>query len=95
MYASNDSNYKTIVFILGVDLPVLIYGHEIVASKDNKVLYTIGNSYSSDDKDIYKFTCTNSITNCSWTKVPTQLQYGRYYSVAMTIPDTLADKLCN
>ena len=56
MYASNDSNYKTIVFILGVDLPVGIENHEIVASKDNKVLYTIGNAYSYDDKDkdIYK-----------------------------------------
>jgi len=78
-----------------IDLPVGIYDHEIVASKDNKVLYTIGNGYSSNDKDIYKFECTNSITNCSWTKIPTQLQYGRWKSVAMTIPDTLAAKLCN
>merc|ERR1712062_601127 len=78
-----------------VDLPAGITNHEIVASKDNKVLYTIGNSYSSDDKDIYKFTCPNSITDCSWTKIPTQLQYGRYDTVAMTIPDTLAAKLCN
>ena len=95
MYASNDSNYKTIVFILGVNLPVGIENHEIVASKDNKVLYTIGNRYSSNNKDIYKFTCTNSITNCSWTKIPTQLQYGRSHTVAMTIPNSLAAKLCN
>ena len=96
-YTSNDSKDETNVFILGVDLPVGIYGHEIVASKDNKVLYTIGNAYSYDDKDkdIYKFACTNSITNCSWTKILTQLQYGRYAAVAMTIPDTLAAKLCN
>merc|ERR1712062_105789 len=54
-----------------VDLPVkLLSAHNVVASKDNKVLYTIGN------KDIYKFACTNSITNCSWTEIPTQLQYG-------------------
>ena len=95
MYASNDPNYKTIVFILGVDLPVPFHLHEIVASKDNKVLYTIGNWISSNNKDIYKFECSNSITNCSWTKVPTQLQYSREKTVAMTIPDTLADKLCN
>jgi len=76
-----------------VDLPVGIENHEIVASKDNKVLYTIGKY--SNNKDIYKFTCTNSITNCSWTKIPTQLQYGRHYSVAMTIPNSLAAKLCN
>merc|ERR1712062_623222 len=78
-----------------VDLPVGIYVHEIVASKDNKVLYTIGNGFSSFNKDIYKFACTNSITNCSWTKIPTQLQYSRSRTVAMTIPNTLAAKLCN
>jgi len=81
-----------------VDLPVGIYGHEFVASEDNKVLYTIGNHFYSNNKDIFKFACTNNITNCSWTKIPTQLQYGRYgryEAVAMTIPDTLAAKLCN
>ena len=94
-YTSNDSKDETNVFILGVDLPVDIESHEIVASKDNKVLYTIGNHFPHYNKDIFKFECTNSITNCSWTKIPTQLQYGRYAAVAMTIPDTLAAKLCN
>ena len=84
---------ETIVFILGVDLPVGIHGHEIVASKDNKVLYTIGNIHFK--KDIFKFACTNSISNCSWTKIPTQLQYGRSETVAMTIPNELAYKLCH
>jgi len=74
-----------------VDLPVKISDHEIVASKGN--LYTIGSSFNN--KDIYKFACTNSITNCSWTKIPTQLQYGRRQTVAMPIPDALANKLCN
>ena len=94
MYASNDSNYKTIVFILGVDLPVNQAQHEIVASKDNKVLYTIGSSrYSHTDRDILKFSCTNSITNCSWTKIATKLQYGRYGTVAIPLPDSMANKL--
>jgi len=78
-----------------VDLPVNHAQHDIVASKDTKVLYSIGNGITSFSKDIYKFACTNSITNCSWTKILTQLQYGRYAAVAMTIPDTLAAKLCN
>ena len=82
-------------FILGVDLPVRIYAHEMVASKDNKVLYTIGNLYPDNDKDIYKFACTNSITNCSWTKISTELQYGRQWTVAMSIPNALSDKLCD
>jgi len=76
-----------------VDVPVGLWYHEMVASKGN--LYTIGNLGSSNNKDIYKFECTNSITACSWTKIPTQLQYGRYWTVAMPISDALANKLCN
>jgi len=88
--ANYESGWKTTV-----DLPVNLADHEIVASKDNKNLYTIGNVFSSNNKDIFKFACTNSITNCSWTKISTQLQYGRSHTVAMTIPNSLADKLCN
>ena len=84
---------ETYVFILGVDFPENLAYSEFVASKGN--LYTIGNAYSSNNKDIYKFECTNSITNCSWTKISTQLQYGRRWTVAMTITDTLADTLCS
>ena len=79
------------VFILGVDLPVNHGYHEIVASKDNKYLYAIGN-YNSPN-DIYRFTCTNSITNCSWTKIETKLQYGRRDTVAIPLPDSIANKL--
>ena len=94
-YSSNDLKDENNVFILGALLPFNVKNHEIVASEDNKVLYTIGNRYSFGLHVIFKFECTNSITDCSWTKVPTQLQYGRYNTVAMTIPNTLAAKLCN
>ena len=77
------------VFILAVDLPSSLHAHEIVASKDNKYLYTIG-----PGADVYKFSCTNSITNCSWTVIPTKLQNGRSHAVAMQIPNALANKLC-
>ena len=69
--------------------------HQMVASKDKTSLYTIGNGKSSNNKDIYKFECTQSITECSWTKIPTQLQSGRKQTVAMPIPNELANKLCN
>jgi len=78
-----------------VDLPVELEWHEIVASKG--FLYTIG-GYIDDSigNDIYKFECTNSITNCSWNKIPTKSQQNdRYYTVAMLIPNELANKLCN
>ena len=88
--------------ILGVQLPVRMQRQEIVASKGNKFLYTIGNFYSHLDfynnpldKKIYKLECINSITNCSWTKISTKLQYGRHSTVAMSIPNALSDKLCN
>ena len=84
----------TNVFIIGKDLPVDFVFHQIVASEDQTALYNIGNTDSSNNKDIYKFACTNSITHCSWTKIPTQLQYGRSRAVAMTIPYALAEKLC-
>jgi len=74
-----------------VDSPVNLRYHEMVASEGN--LYTIG--IRDYFKDIYKFSCTNSITNCSWTKIPTQLQYGREFTVALPIPSALANKLCN
>ena len=76
-----------------VHIPVKLGYHEIVASHDNKVLYTIGN-YLGPNRDIYKFECTKSITNCSWTKIPTKLQFGRSALVAMLIPNGLANKLC-
>ena len=84
---------KTSAFIAGVDLPVNMSFHEIVASAGN--LYTIGNKYGSNNKDIFKFECNNSIKNCSWSKIQTKVQYGRQSTVAMTIPNALSDKLCN
>ena len=93
-YSSNDLKDETNVFNLGVNLPYYFTGHEIVASKDNKYLYTIGNYHSSNNMNIFKFECTNSITNCSWTKIATKLQYGRSRTVAIPLPDSMANKLC-
>ena len=84
-------------FYLGVDLPLDFGSHEIVASNDKKALFAIGNGFKSpkwNSRDIYKFACTNSITHCSWTKIPTKLQYVRTFTVAMRIPNALAYKLC-
>ena len=86
---------KTNALILGVDLPIEGQINDIVASNGNKALYAIGNNLVSNKKDIFKFTCTNSIKNCSWSKIQTKLQYDRKYSVAMAIPDALANKLCS
>ena len=73
------------------------YGNTIVASKDNRYLYTIGNKNvpASDMTAIIKITCNGNIENCVWTKIPTKLQNDVKDTVAMPIPNALADKLCN
>ena len=68
--------------------------HHIVASKDKQNLYTIGNGYVKHNNDIYMLTCLESINNCTWTKIDTKLSLERYGTVAMRIPNALADKLC-
>ena len=84
------------LFYIGVDFPIAIANHKIVASMDNQFLYTIGNSQSSNvnNRDIYKFSCLESINDCKWTKVETRLKYGRSFAAAMRIPKALAEKLC-
>ena len=84
--------------ILGRNLPVKIAVHQVVASPDRKYLYTIGNGYDTNNKDIFKFSCTGNpgiASNCNWTKIPTKIKYGRQYHVAFTIPNALAKKICN
>ena len=68
----------------------------MVASKDKRYVYTIGNFYNFYDsnQDIYKFECANSITSCFWTQIPTKLQFGRKEAIAMPISIHLANKLC-
>ena len=79
---------------LGDEFPVNIFDFHIVASKDKQNLYTIGNVNDPHNKEIYKLSCLESINNCTWTKIDTKLNLERYGTVAMRIPNTLADKLC-
>ena len=69
----------------------------MVVSNDQKFLYTIGNSNELNYKEIYKLNCGSSMDpdDCWWELKTTQLKYGRYEHVAFSIPDTLAEKLCN
>ena len=79
---------------LGPNLPVGMAEHEMVASPNNQVLYTFGNYYGGNNKDIFKFSCSGNINSCQWTKTNLKLKYGREESVAFRIPDALANKLC-
>ena len=64
----------------------------MVSSKDKKTLYAIGGYGSS--QEIYKSQCNGDINTCKWTKSNTALKYGRGDFVAMSIPNFLADNLC-
>ena len=79
---------------LGVEFPITIFNPQIVASKDKQNLYIIGNVNDPHNKEIYKLSCLESINNCTWTKIDTKLTLERHGTVAMWIPNALADKLC-
>ena len=75
-------------------MPVTKYYFQMVETLDKTALYAIGGS-SSNSKEIYKFSCSGAINTCKWTKSNTALKYGRWNFVAIPIPNSLADKLCN
>ena len=82
------------LFLVGPDFPVRIAKHEMVASYNKELLYTIGSNYNRNE--IYEFSCADSIDYCKWRKMPNRLRYSRYHTVAMPIYDNaLINKLCN
>ena len=73
-------------------MPIGHRDFQLVASSDKLHLYTIGNDGS--DKDIYQFSCKDSINDCRWAKTETETKHKIFNLVAMTIPNPLANKLC-
>ena len=75
-------------------MPEEVWGNRMVASPGNEVVYSFGGWPDAKNK-IFKFSCPDDqIQNCQWEGMGTRLTYPRYRSVAMTIPDDLANKLC-
>ena len=95
LYMTKRVIYDKNDLILGADLPVNHAGHQMVASFDKQFLYDLVNGYHGDGKNIYKYSCSGTITNCRWTMIGTKaVQAKRYYSVAFPITNYLAKKLC-
>ena len=67
----------------------------MVSSPDKKALYAISGSDDNFDStnDIFKFHCPGDINTCRWTESKTTLR-GRKDFVAISIPNSLAEKLC-
>ena len=75
-------------------MPEKVFGHSMVASPGNEAVYSFGGWGDASNK-IFKFTCPDDqIQNCQWEEMGTRLTYPWDGSVAMTIPDDLANKLC-
>merc|ERR1711862_430863 len=71
------ANYRNGGWQYGPNLPVNMADHEMVSSSNNQDLYTFGNGYSGNKKDIFKFSCSGNINSCQWTKSNLKLKYGR------------------
>ena len=86
-------------FILGADIPVNVQHAQMVASPKKDVLYTFGNdalgALDDRERDVYRFKCDGDIYNCAWKRSSLRLKHGREDAVAFSIPDALADELCN
>ena len=76
------------------DMPEEVWGNRMVASPGNEAVYSFGGRPDAENK-IFKFTCPDDqIQNCQWEEMGTRLTYPRLWSVAMTFPVDLANKLC-
>ena len=69
--------------------------NNMVASADKQYLYMIGNSDLGHRHEIYRFSCNDSINDCEWAKIDTELAHGRFYHVAFPIPNALVNKVCH
>ena len=67
----------------------------MVASADKQYLYMIGNSDWGHRHEIYQFSCNGNINDCEWTKIETELAYGRFQPVAFPIPNVFVNKVCH
>ena len=93
MYYTIIRNTRVVILFVGPDLSINIAYHQMVSSPDRQSGYTIGGHNDDRNKEIFKFSCSNTGT-CQWTRVETKLGYGRQNFVAIKIPDDLANKFC-
>ena len=80
--------HRVKIFILGPESPVGLRGHQMVASYDKTMLYTIGN-----DLTTHKLSCVD-IKKCQWTEMVTKLKKRRHGAVAFQISNELTKKIC-
>ena len=84
-------------WIKGPDLPVSLTQHAMVPSPDGQGVLVIGGDVGNDNVQgsIYQLKCSStSLDSCYWITLEQKLKYAREAFVAMLIPDSLAQDLC-
>ena len=78
-----------IFVLIGPDLPVSHYDHEMVNVGGDIV--TVCNGYLGQEKHLYRLSCINNV--CTWDKMAQELKTPRTKCVALNIPYNYAN--CN
>ena len=73
-------------------MPVNIFDHHILPTPDGKGVLFFG---GEDQDKIFELKCNESLEDCKWITLQQKLKYPRFASVAMLIPDSLANEICD
>ena len=65
----------------------------LVVLNDQEV-YIIGGYHGSQVNTIFKFECGETLESCQWIKMKQSLKFARRSHVAIPIPDSLAEEIC-
>ena len=77
------------IFILGPDLPIPLFAHQMV-NFDGSVVAIGGGKRSGHSDALFKLLCSTK-GECEWKKMSQKLTVARDFFVAMTIPDEMAN----
>ena len=78
------------------DLPEAMAEFSMVPSLDQKSVFAIGGDDGGKRNEILELSCDGTnVDSCNWENSPTSLKHPREDLVALLIPDSLVDELCN
>ena len=78
------------------DLPEAMAEFSMVPSLDQKSVFAIGGDDGGKRNEILELSCDGTnVDSCNWENCATTLKHPREDLVALLIPDSLVDELCN
>ena len=78
--------FFSFLLTLGPDLPKALFLHSMLEIHGDAFVF--GGRYSGGDNSaIYQLTCASGI--CSWSTLNQELKDARYFTVAISVPDTV------